>query len=134
MSSSTKSKGSAELPDHSRRPGSADIPDEKAVGGGHDNAWSPASFPDGGAEAWLTVAGGSACLFVSFGWVNYIGVFQDYYQQNQLRDYSTSDVSWIPSLQSKLLTLTLKSLATDILASNSLLHALLRTLHRQNLR
>lgn len=134
MSSSPKSKGSAELPNHAGRPDSSDLADEKAVGAEHhNNAWSPDDFPDGGIEAWLTVAGSSACLFgkqtkygrhracletflkpllsqiyanhasllVSFGWVNCIGVFQDYYQQNQLRDYSTSDVSWIPALQSK---------------------------------
>lgn len=37
----------------------------------------PNSYPEGGSEAWLTVAGCSACLFVSFGWVNCIGVFQN---------------------------------------------------------
>jgi len=60
----------------------------------------PASFPDGGAKAWLAVAGASACLFVSFGWVNCVGVFQEYYQTNQLKEYSTSEVAWIPALQS----------------------------------
>jgi hypothetical protein len=64
------------------------------------NPWmDPKSFPDGGAKAWLTVAGSSACLFVSFGWVNCIGVFQDYYQTHQLREYSPSQIAWIPSLQ-----------------------------------
>jgi hypothetical protein len=43
------------------------------------NAWAdPSSFPDGGAKAWLTVAAASACFFVSWGWINCIGVFQDY--------------------------------------------------------
>ena len=40
-------------------------------------------------------------MFVSFGWINCIGVFQNYYQENQLRDYSESDVSLIPALQSE---------------------------------
>ncbi|KAF4219510.1 hypothetical protein CNMCM8980_006718 [Aspergillus fumigatiaffinis] len=31
----------------------------------------PASVPDGGLQAWLTVAGASVALFVSFGWVNF---------------------------------------------------------------
>ncbi|KAL8834183.1 MAG: hypothetical protein Q9170_003884 [Blastenia crenularia] len=44
----------------------------------------PSSFPDGGLQAWLAVSG--------------IGVFQAYYQENQLRSYSPSTVSWIPSL------------------------------------
>lgn len=64
------------------------------------NPWmDPKSFPDGGGKAWLTVAGAAACLFVSFGWVNCVGVFQDYYQTHQLKQYSPSDISWIPSLQ-----------------------------------
>lgn len=29
----------------------------------------PASFPDGGAKAWLATSGAFACLFCSFGWV-----------------------------------------------------------------
>lgn len=60
----------------------------------------PKVFPEGGAAAWLTVAGSSACLFVSFGWVNCVGVFQDYYQLHQLKDYTASEIAWIPSLQS----------------------------------
>src|SRR5437762_8174565 len=60
------------------------------------------SFPDGGAKAWFTVAGASACLFVSFGWINCIGIFQDYYQTHQLKQYSPSNIAWIPSLQSRL--------------------------------
>jgi MFS family permease len=60
---------------------------------------NPADFPDGGTEAWLVVLGGWCCLFVSFGWINCIGVFQEYYQENLLRGYSSSTVSWIPSLE-----------------------------------
>jgi hypothetical protein len=30
----------------------------------------PASFPDGGFEAWLVVAGGFCTVFASFGWIN----------------------------------------------------------------
>lgn len=66
------------------------------------NAWmNPESFPEGGTKAWLTVAGASACLFVSFGWVNCVGVFQDYYQTHQLKTYSPSNIAWIPALQSR---------------------------------
>lgn len=56
-------------------------------------------YPDGGPKAWLAVAGATACLFVSFGWVNAIGIFQEYYQSNQLLDYTSSEIAWIPSLQ-----------------------------------
>lgn len=64
---------------------------------------SPASVPDGGLQAWLTVAGASLALFVSFGWVNCIGLFQAEYETNQLKHYSSSDVSWITSMECKLL-------------------------------
>ncbi|MCJ1457942.1 hypothetical protein MMC28_008311 [Mycoblastus sanguinarius] len=59
----------------------------------------PASFPDGGREAWLAVSGAFCCLFCSFGWINAIGVFQAYYQTHQLKNYSPSTISWIPSLE-----------------------------------
>lgn len=59
------------------------------------------TFPEGGLRAWLTVAGASACLFVSFGWVNCVGIFQDYYQSHQLKEYSPSEIAWVPSLQGK---------------------------------
>ena len=34
------------------------------------NPMDPASFPDGGAQAWLAVSGAFCCLFCSFGWIN----------------------------------------------------------------
>ena len=55
--------------------------------------------PDGGYEAWMTLAGSFCVLFCSFGWINSIGVFQDYYQSVLLKQYSASTIAWIPSLQ-----------------------------------
>ncbi|KAH7310203.1 major facilitator superfamily domain-containing protein [Rhexocercosporidium sp. MPI-PUGE-AT-0058] len=55
--------------------------------------------PDGGFDAWLVVLGGWCTSFCSFGWVNSIGVFQEFYQTTYLRNYSASTISWIPSLQ-----------------------------------
>ncbi|KAJ5868812.1 hypothetical protein N7534_003365, partial [Penicillium rubens] len=55
--------------------------------------------PDGGAQAWLVVLGAFCGLFVSFGWINCIGVFQAYYQSHQLSEFSTSTVTWITSLE-----------------------------------
>ncbi|KAL1840931.1 hypothetical protein VTK73DRAFT_3624 [Phialemonium thermophilum] len=34
-----------------------------------------------------------------FGWINSVGVFQEYYQSGPLKSYSPSTISWIPSLQ-----------------------------------
>ncbi|KAK4694900.1 hypothetical protein P7C71_g2757, partial [Lecanoromycetidae sp. Uapishka_2] len=59
----------------------------------------PASFPDGGAKAWLAVSGAFCCLFCSFGWINAIGVFQTYYETGPLSSYSPSTISWIPALE-----------------------------------
>src|SRR5208282_1546744 len=55
-------------------------------------------FPEGGTRAWIAVAGSSAALFVSFGWVNCIGLFQAEYEANQLKNYTSSEVSWITSM------------------------------------
>jgi len=60
---------------------------------------APPVVPDGGRQAWLTVAGASVALFVSFGWVNCIALFQSEYETNQLKDYSSSEVSWITSME-----------------------------------
>ncbi|KAF4428238.1 monocarboxylate transporter 2 [Fusarium acutatum] len=59
--------------------------------------------PDGGLQAWLVVTGGFFAVFASFGWINCIGIFQDYYEQNQLKSYSSSDVAWISSIESFML-------------------------------
>ncbi|KAL7623746.1 hypothetical protein AAE478_005299 [Parahypoxylon ruwenzoriense] len=63
----------------------------------------PNAFPDGGFQAWLCIAGGFCTVFSSFGWVNCIGVFQDYYHFNQLSSYSPSDVAWILATESFML-------------------------------
>ncbi|POR38655.1 Putative transporter MCH4, partial [Tolypocladium paradoxum] len=58
-----------------------------------------ADFPDGGAEAWLVVAGTWAALFCTFGLINCVGEFEHYYVAGPLKQYSSSSVSWIPSVQ-----------------------------------
>jgi MFS family permease len=63
------------------------------------NPWHPSQFPDGGKSAYLCLLGAFCCLFCSFGWLNCLGVFQNYYQLNQLRSYSASTIAWIPSIQ-----------------------------------
>ncbi|KAI1609011.1 MFS transporter, MCP family, solute carrier family 16, member 10 [Exophiala viscosa] len=75
--------------------GDNEVPISTAV-----NPMDPSQFPDGGAKAWTVVLGAFCCLFVSFGWINCIGVFQDYYETHQLKEYSSQEVAWIPSLES----------------------------------
>ncbi|KAL1988396.1 hypothetical protein VTN96DRAFT_10079 [Rasamsonia emersonii] len=74
---------------------------EKAENAANVNAGPPAMSPppDGGLQAWLVVLGGFCVLFVSFGWINCIGVFQEYYQTHQLSNMSSSTVAWIPSIE-----------------------------------
>lgn len=54
---------------------------------------------EGGTRAWLTVAGSAAATFASFGWVNCIGLFQAEYERDLLKDYSSSQISWITSIE-----------------------------------
>ncbi|KIK62695.1 hypothetical protein GYMLUDRAFT_164197 [Collybiopsis luxurians FD-317 M1] len=55
--------------------------------------------PDGGLRAWLVVLGAMASTFTTFGYVNAWGVFQEYYQQNTLKDSTPSNIAWIGSIQ-----------------------------------
>jgi hypothetical protein len=70
---------------------------EQAAAGGPPKWVNDA--PDGGTWAWLCVLGAWCTSFCSFGWLNSIGAFQEYYQTGPLHDYSASTISWIPSLQ-----------------------------------
>ena len=72
-------------------PSAAETPKPQATG--------PGAFPDGGTKAWLAVLGAWCCYFTGFGWISSIGVFQAYYSQHQLRDYSPSDVAWVLSVE-----------------------------------
>lgn len=55
--------------------------------------------PEGGTKAWLSLIGAFCAMFVSFGWVNCIALFQAEYERNQLKQYSKSTVSWITSME-----------------------------------
>ncbi|TDZ67832.1 MFS transporter asaE [Colletotrichum trifolii] len=54
-------------------------------------------FPEGGKDAWIVLFGTWCVLFCTFGLGNSIGVFQTYYVNHALRQYSSSTVSWITS-------------------------------------
>ncbi|KAK3374838.1 major facilitator superfamily domain-containing protein [Podospora didyma] len=80
-------------------------PDESQLSQGTDNksdnevqlqADGP---PDGGTGAWLALLGAWCCSFNSFGWMNSVGVFQSYYEFGPLKDYDSSTIAWIPSLE-----------------------------------
>ncbi|AEO70543.1 0fb4a227-d073-40eb-942d-a672357b41f8 [Thermothielavioides terrestris] len=66
---------------------------------------APDPPPDGGLTAWLQVAGSAAVLVNTWGVINSFGVFQAYYETELLRDHSSSQISWIGSIQGALLFL-----------------------------
>ncbi|KAL2845476.1 MFS general substrate transporter [Aspergillus pseudoustus] len=65
----------------------------------------PSEFPDGGLKAWSVVVGGWCCLFCSYGWINTIGLFQTFYQQELLRTHSPGAISWITSVETGMMYL-----------------------------
>ncbi|KIM99327.1 hypothetical protein OIDMADRAFT_127322 [Oidiodendron maius Zn] len=86
----------AEVPSSRTTPETIGV--EKAEAPSNTSAWGD-DAPDGGSTAWLCVLGAWCTMFCSFGWINSIGTFQEYYQINLLKQYSPSEISWIPSLQ-----------------------------------
>lgn len=63
-------------------------------------------YPEGGAQAWLAIAGSFLVYFASFGVVNSFGFFQTFYQQDYLKNYSPSVISFIGTLQITLMYLS----------------------------
>ncbi|KAI0595153.1 major facilitator superfamily domain-containing protein [Biscogniauxia sp. FL1348] len=74
-----------------RTPTLASVEEEEA---GEDD-----ECPDGGVTAWLVILGAWCSSFCAYGWVNSVGIFQEYYETGPLKAYTPSQISWIPSLQ-----------------------------------
>ncbi|EAU35084.1 conserved hypothetical protein [Aspergillus terreus NIH2624] len=64
----------------------------------HDEKQDPPP-KEGTLKAYLALLAGFLGLFVSFGWVNCVALFQAEYEANQLKNYSSSEISWIPSIE-----------------------------------
>ncbi|KAJ9104147.1 hypothetical protein QFC19_004131 [Naganishia cerealis] len=58
-----------------------------------------APFPEGGRDAWLTVLGTFCCTMVTFGVLNTYGVYQAYFKQTYLSNYSNFAINWIGTVQ-----------------------------------
>lgn len=71
---------------------SEDASDEAAV-----------ALPDGGRTAWMQVAASFLINLNVYGAVNAFGVFQNFYETEQLTSYSSSTISWIGTLQGSLI-------------------------------
>ncbi|KZF24487.1 putative monocarboxylate transporter [Xylona heveae TC161] len=61
--------------------------------------------PNGGVRAWLVVVGATASQICTFGYIQSFGIYEQYYQANQLKHETPSNISWIGSLQLCLLFL-----------------------------
>ena len=61
--------------------------------------------PDGGFLAWLQVAGAFCLFFNTWGVVNMYGSYQTFYQTDFLSSHTSSQISWIGSMQAFLLFL-----------------------------
>ncbi|RDL31166.1 MFS monocarboxylate transporter [Venustampulla echinocandica] len=55
-------------------------------------------FPDGGLRAWLVILGSFSVICGTFGLMSSVGLFQSYWQANQLANYSPRDVGWIAAV------------------------------------
>ncbi|KAK2758472.1 hypothetical protein CKAH01_05520 [Colletotrichum kahawae] len=99
------------LSDQSRsdKQGSIVPSDPETSSGTHDGVSSPAQeevYPEGGTQAWLAVTGSFLVYFASFGVVNSFGFFQTFYQQEYLKNYSPTAISFIGTLQITLMYLS----------------------------
>ncbi|OCK73131.1 monocarboxylate permease-like protein, mch4 [Lepidopterella palustris CBS 459.81] len=65
----------------------------------------PPPPPNGGLVAWLQVAAGFVLFFNTWGLISAFGVFQTYYESGELFKTTSTNISWIGSIQSFLLQL-----------------------------
>ncbi|KAJ7714082.1 major facilitator superfamily domain-containing protein [Mycena metata] len=56
-------------------------------------------LPDGGLQAWATVAGGFMLYVAGLGYFNAYGVYQDFYVRQFMTRYSPAEIAWIGSCQ-----------------------------------
>ncbi|KAH9206651.1 major facilitator superfamily domain-containing protein [Leptodontidium sp. 2 PMI_412] len=63
--------------------------------------WAPTNdfAREGGLSGWTCVLGSFFALFCTFGWLNSLGLFQTYYEETLLNEYSASTISWIFTTQ-----------------------------------
>ncbi|KAF4636286.1 hypothetical protein G7Y89_g1799 [Cudoniella acicularis] len=52
-------------------------------------------FPEGGLQGWSVVVGSFCGSFSVFGIINSTAILLEYFQENQLKDYSPSQIGWI---------------------------------------
>ncbi|KUJ23902.1 MFS monocarboxylate transporter [Mollisia scopiformis] len=56
------------------------------------------TFPEGGTKAWLVIFGSFCIIAGTFGLISSVGLFQAYWQTDQLSSYTTRDIGWISAV------------------------------------
>lgn len=56
------------------------------------------AFPEGGTRAWLVIAGSFFIISGTFGLLSSVGIFSAHWSKNQLKDYTSRDIGWIPAV------------------------------------
>src|SRR5687768_2785512 len=69
----------------------ANSPQESAAAVAH-------AYPERGLRAYSVILGAWFALFPASGLLNSMGIFQAYFSQNQLENYSESQIGWIFSI------------------------------------
>ncbi|KAK7203037.1 major facilitator superfamily domain-containing protein [Myxozyma melibiosi] len=85
--------------DHDEKKSLPDASDTSADSSGYQLQSHERYPPDYGIKAWTCVFGAFCGIFASFGYIQVIGVFTEYYGQHQLQTYSSSQIAWITSVQ-----------------------------------
>ncbi|KAK7030679.1 MFS general substrate transporter [Favolaschia claudopus] len=57
------------------------------------------TVPEGGLQAWITVAGAWFVLFATFGYLYSFGVYENFYVLEYLANHTPSSIAWIGSFQ-----------------------------------
>ncbi|KAI1811057.1 MFS general substrate transporter [Poronia punctata] len=78
---------------------SADLPRSPVPAASTSPETGDSEPPNGGVLAWLQVAASFVLYGNTLGLINTFGVYQNYYETNLLKEYSSSDISWIGSIQ-----------------------------------
>ncbi|KAI1414173.1 MFS general substrate transporter [Hypoxylon sp. FL1857] len=82
---------------------SADRTEDEATATPGTGLQKPTGVPDGGLDAWLQVFGAFVVMIATWGLVNSFGVYQTFYETDLLKSSTSSQISWIGSLQGALL-------------------------------
>jgi MFS family permease len=56
------------------------------------------TFPEGGWRAWIVVSGSFCVISGTYGLISSVGLFQAYWQEHQLSNYTSGEIGWISAV------------------------------------